>query len=454
MGIATGTLQEKWGIYTNADAEKKGITPGTHLAETLQKRNYKTAHIGKWHIGTRDRQLIPSILKKYNIPSGTSQKVLKTKFPEAYQAVKNCGYAGSVIKEHNPLNNGFNYYYGYNRYSSEFYNSTLVWENFKHAGKQKGYNTDVFTDKAMNFMREQMDEGYPFYVQLHYHAVHDSLEPRAPDKYFNRFHSDSYTLNNFFAHIYGVDCNISRIVEFLKSKGQYKNTLIIFTSDNGAMCAGAYDGHKTGSPLPGNAPFSGHKGNYYEGGMRVPMFVHWPAGIKQTGIYKQLVSTMDILPTAIDVAGGEIPSSVDGKSLVPIFRDVDAPPIHDFLIWAGLQSNKWGYLIKNTTKTHANEDKFAPPAWAIRQGDYILRFTGKRVPGVYLDCLQGRERVVELFNLKNDPAERNNLAKSMPDKVNSMAKLYFSESKDFKPPVSWKMEKWEELVQSKELFTN
>lgn len=452
LGIATGSHQAKWGIYRNTDTEKHGIVPGTHLAEKLQEKNYKTAHIGKWHIGRRDRELVPGLLEKYNVPPNTNQKELKTLYPEAYNAVQNCGYYGSVIEEHNPLNNGFDYYYGYNTWASQFYNSTLVWENFEHAGKQEGYNTDVFTNKAMAFMGEQLDEGNPFYLQLHYHAVHDSLEPRAPDIYFNQFNSDSYTLNNFFAHIYGVDENVNRIVKFLKSKGQYENTMIVFTSDNGAMCAGSYNGHKTGSPLPGNAPFSGHKGNYYQGGMRVPMFVHWKNGIHETGIHEQLVSTMDILPTAIDVAGGKVPEGIDGKSLVPIFEDKNSAPIHDHLVWAGLQSYKWGYLIQKTTKSHSDEDKFAPPAWAIKQGDYLLRFTGIRKPGIYLDFMQGREAVLELFNIKSDPAELNNLAKIMPDKVNTLAKVYFSESKGFAPPVSWKKEKWNELVESQKLI--
>lgn len=451
MGIATGKLQAKVGMYTNGDVEKGGLAAGSHLAEKLQEQNYKTAHIGKWHIGSRDRQLIPKILKKYNVPPKTGQKELKALFPEAHKAIKECGYLGSVIENHNPRNNGFDYFYGYNRYASEYYNSTLVWENFKYAGKQKGYNTDVFTDKAMNFMKDQIDEENPFYLQLHYHAVHDSIEPKAPDAYFNKFDSDSYTLNNFYAHIYGVDSNVKRIVEFLKSNGQYENTLIVFTSDNGAMCAGSYNGHKTGSPLPGNAPFSGHKGNYYQGGMRIPMFMHWPNEIKEPSISEELVSTMDILPSAIDVAGGTIPENIDGKSLVPMFREPDLK-IHDHLVWAGLQSNKWGYLIQNTTKTHSDEDKFAPPAWAIRKGVYLLRFTGVRESGVYLDCMQGREAMVELFNIKKDPSELRNLAKQFPRRVNELAKLYFSESKDFIAPVSWKKAKWDELVQSRELF--
>ena len=115
-----------------------------------------------------------------------------------------------------------------------------MWENFTHAGKQEGYNTDVFTDKALAFMEKSVSAQKPFYVQLHYHAVHDSLEPKAPDIYYNKFNSSSFTLNNFYAHLYAVDCNVNRIIQFLKSNKQFENTLIIFASDNGGMCGGSY----------------------------------------------------------------------------------------------------------------------------------------------------------------------------------------------------------------------
>lgn len=161
---------------------------------------------------------------------------------------------------------------------------------------------------------------------------------------------------------------------------------------------------------------------------------------------------MDILPSAIDAAGGAIPENIDGKSLTSLFAEPNSKEIHNHLLWAGIQSNKWGYLIQNTTKPHKDEDKFAPPAWAIVEGDYLLRFTGKREPGVYLDFMQGREAVVELFNIKNDPAELNNLAIKMPEKINSLAKLYFSKSKDFIEPVSWKESKWKALKESETLF--
>ncbi len=449
LGIATGILQTKFGVYLNGE---QFLTEGTHLAEDMKDLGYQTAHIGKWHIGVSKDKMLVDILKKHGIKENLGYNQIRDRYPKIFREVEESGYRGSVIDAHHPLNNGFDYYYGYNYWASQFYNSTYVWENFTHAGRQEGYNTDVFTDRSMDFMDKQINQDKPFYLQLHYHAVHDSLEPRAPDIYFNRFDSESYHLNNFYAHIYGVDRNINRIVEFLKAKGAYENTLIIFTSDNGAMTMGAYDGHKTGSPLPANAPFSGHKGTYYEGGIRVPMFVHWPKGIKQRGVSHQLVSTMDILPTAIDVAGGTAPEGIDGKSLVPIFSDLDSTPVHDYLVWAGSHAYNQGFLVKKTNKTHTTAGKYGSPAWVVIQGDYLLRFMGSLVPGIYLEHIDGRVPIVELYNIKLDPAERNNLADKFPEKTREMSEYFFRESENFITPVHWNLKKWKELINSKTYF--
>ncbi|GAA3598149.1 sulfatase-like hydrolase/transferase [Flavivirga amylovorans] len=436
LGIATGTSQNRFGVYTNADCDNSGLIPGTHLAEQLKKRNYNTAHIGKWHIGKKDKQLLENIK-----PDLSKQKRNK----RDTNKIKKSGYNGSVTKEQHPLNNGFDYYYGYNHWSSDFYNATNVWENFKHAGKQENYNTDTFTDKAIEFIDNQVKSDNPFYVQLHYHAVHDSLEPVAPKKYYSKFNSDSHVLNNFYAHVYGVDANVKRIIKYLKSKEEYKNTLIVFTSDNGAMSAGVYNNHKTGSPLPANTPFPGHKGTYFQGGIRVPMFVHWPKGLKTHGISNQLVSTMDILPTAIAISGGKVPDKIDGKSMLPLINKNTNIPIHDHLTWSGIHSYKWGYLITKSTKNVREEPYFAPPAWVVIKGDYLLRFTGILEKGVYLESMAGRDPVLELFNIKNDPAESHDLADKMPDLVKELSALYYEDSKDYAPPSNWKKSKWKEL---------
>ncbi|MEO1011639.1 MAG: sulfatase-like hydrolase/transferase, partial [Bacteroidota bacterium] len=453
-GIATGTSQNKWGLYTNMDVEKKGIEQGTHLAENLKKLQYNTAHIGKWHIGARDRKMVVDILEAKGLDANMKLSSIHKNYPEVAKEIRESGYIGSVVTEHHPLNNGFDYYYGYNHWASDYYNATNVWENFKHAGKQISYNTDTFTDKTLEFIASKKNDDHPFYIQLHYHAVHDSIEPTAPKKYLDKFKSDSHHLNNFYAHVNGVDANIKRIIDYLRENGLYENTMLVFTSDNGAMSAGSYDGHKTGSPLPGNAPFSGHKGNYYQGGIRVPLLLHWPDKIHQMGISNALVSTLDILPTAIDAAGGRVPYGIDGKSLLPLFDESGPEEVRESLIWAGIHSAAWGFMIQNSTKDHGSEREHAPPAWAVIQGDYLLRFTGELEPEIYLDNMEGRAPIFELYNLKRDPAESIDLSDSIPEKVLRLARTYFKDSKDFAPPPEWKLEKWEELINSKNLLND
>lgn len=437
LGIATGVLQTKLGVYRNTDSEESGLPPGSHLAERLQGQGYATAHIGKWHIGRRNKQMIIDALHRNGIQDTLDYGQIRQQYPAIYQELKNSGYYGSVIDAHHPLQNGFDYYFGYNTWASQFYNSTLVWENYEHAGKQSGYNTDVFTDKALAFMETQVRHDKPFYLQLHYHAVHDSLEPKAPDSYFNRFDSDSYDLKNFYAHMYGVDANIKRILDFLELEGQRENTLIVFTSDNGAQAGGP-------SVLPGNAPFSGHKGTYYQGGIRVPMFMHWPAGFQPQQV-NQLVSTLDILPTLIDAAGGILPAGLNGKSLQPLLNRSNPTPIHEHLIWAGLHSRAWGFLLETSYKNHVTEREFAPPAWVVVKGDYLLRYVGLIEPDTYHESPEGGPAVIELFNFRKDPAESHNLAESMPDKVQELMALYRSEAGEFQPPHVWKRSKWEEI---------
>ena len=439
LGIATGILQNKLGVYRNTDAEERGPDPGSHLAEILKETGYATAHIGKWHIGRRKHQMLIDASQRHGVTDTLSYQQIQRHHPEIYQELLQEGYYGSVIDAHHPLQNGFDYYYGYNNWASQFYNSTLVWENYKHAGKQKGYNSDVFTDQALAFMQEQISENRPFYVQLHYHAVHDSLQPKAPDKYYNRFKSNSYDLNNFYAHVYGVDFNVNRIVEYLKSSQELKNTLIVFTSDNGAQAGGP-------SVLPGNAPFAGHKGTYYQGGFRVPLFFHWPTGIPKPQKLAQTVSTMDILPTLIDAAGATVPADIDGKSLLSLINHTNQSTIHDHLVWAGLHARAWGFLLNTSFKTHGTERNYAPPAWVVVKDPYLLRYVGTIEPDVYHELPQGGPPVYELYNYKIDPAEKMNLAEAMPEKVKELSAIYFHESTNFPPPVVWKRSKWEEIV--------
>ncbi len=439
LAIATAMYNWQRGIYINLDVEQSGIEPGTHLAEVFQEMGYATAHIGKWHIGVRDEKLVYDALKKHKISDTLTYRQLRGAKPEVYRELLQAGYYGSVIREQNPLNNGFDYYYGYNNWASQFYNSTLVWEDFEHAGLQKEYNTNTFTDKALEFIRQRVKGEQPFLVQLHYHAVHDSLEPKAPEAFFSKFPSDSYDLTNFYAHVYGVDYNVRRIVDYLKSVDQYENTIIVFTSDNGAQAGGP-------SVLPGNAPYSGTKGTYYQGGVRVPFFVHWPAKLKQPFTSDALASTMDIYPTLIEAVNGRQPEKLDGKSLLPMLLRKDAAPVHTSLQWAGMHSRAWGFLINKSFKGRGEERSYAPPSQLIIKKDHLFRFVGTVPPNIYKDHPDGKTAEFEIYDLRRDPAETENLFGKNDALLDEFISISSAQIKELQRPVVWDSKRWQQLT--------
>jgi uncharacterized sulfatase len=439
LAVATGQGLPESGIYTNMDVENSGLKPGTHLAEKLHDAGYGTAHIGKWHVGKRDYSIIRKELDKAGIKKYIYFYDLRNGHEEIYNKAWDAGYYGSVVPEQNPLNNGFDYYYGYNNWASQFYDSTLVWEGFKHAGRQEGYNTEVFTDKALDFMEQQIMNDKPFYVQLHLHAVHDYLEPNAPDRYWNGVRKPSYNLSNFYAHLQAVDQNIERITDYLKSQGMLENTIIAFTSDNGAMTGGP-------SVLPGNAPFSGHKGTFNQGGTRVPLFFYWPKGIKEGQVSDTLASSMDIIPTFIDAAGLQVPQNLQSKSLAGHLSGTDTTEVREQMIWAGIHARAWGHTIHKSPLTKNQERNKAPGGWAIVKGDYVLRYLGTVEDGLYSDVPGGSGPTLKLFNIAADPEETNDIASQMPELVETMKAAYTKRAANFIEPIIWNKEKYNELV--------
>ena len=120
-------------------------------------------------------------------------------------------------------------------------------------------------------------------------------------------------------------------------------------------------------------------------------------------------------------------------------------PIHEHLVWSGIHSTAWGFLVNKTTKNHRTERIFAPPAWVVTDDKYLLRFVGEIEPNYYKDFLNGHKPVYELYDYKNDPSETRNLASEFPDIVDKMKQIYQKESKDFLPPHHWKLDKWNEI---------
>lgn len=409
IGIATGIQPNKWGIYRNIDVEARGPDPGSLLVEKLHDEGYATAHIGKWHLGSRDKSK-----------------------PET----------GSCLPQHHALNNGFDYYYGYNMWESPFYNANNVWNGFKHVPPNPEYNTDLFTKKALAFIDKSINEKKPFYVQLFYHAVHEPLEPKAPDQYFNKFDSESFNLNNFYAHVFAVDENVRKLEAYLSEKGINKNTLIVFTSDNGGSIG-------IRSTLPGNAPYRGHKGMYLMGGIKVPLFFYWPDGIQTPAKNEQLVSGIDILPTIIDASGIKPPKNIDGKSLLPYLKNISEKPVHDYLIWSGVHARVWGFMAQNNIYPNVESRNKAPFVWVVIKDNFALRYIAETIPGLYKDKIDGIPSYFELYNIDEDSGEKQNLLEEYPEIFQELKSIWAKEVENYPPPVRSQKEKWEELIQTK-----
>jgi arylsulfatase A-like enzyme len=175
-----------------------------------------------------------------------------------------------------------------------------------------------------------------------------------------------------------MDRDIGRILALLGELGLERNTLVIFTSDNGGAQSKGADSEFFGS----NGPFRGHKGLIYEGGIRVPLIARWPGKIDPGTTTEHPSAFWDFLPTAAEIAGVDPPEDVDGISYLPTLLGLDQPE-HEYLYWE--------FKADGT------------PMQAVRMGDWkAVKLGGEPI---------------ELYNLAEDPGERNDLAEANPNRV-------------------------------------
>lgn len=245
------------------------------------------------------------------------------------------------------------------------------------------YLSDRLTDEVLSFVNENRER--PFFVYLADHAVHAPYNPK-PDllkKYEKKLASskDKRDDPRHSATVEAVDHNVGRIVESLAKLNLTDNTYVVFTSDNGGT-----DRY--------TAPLNGGKGQLLEGGIRVPLAITGP-GIKKPGSKIDVpVASIDLYPTLLELAGLPAPSGqvLDGVSMVPLLKGEQTLK-RERLFW-----HFPCYVGKSA------------PASAVREGDFKLI--------EYFE--EGGYH--ELYNLKSDPGEERNLAKSMPDKAAAMLK--------------------------------
>ncbi len=304
------------------------------VADQLKKNGYQTALIGKWHLG----------LSSPNLPNERG-------FDHFH------GFLGDMMDDYwTHLRDGVNW--------------------MRLNGKEitaKGHATDIFTDWAVDYITESTKSAQPFFLFLSYNAPHFPIQP--PEKYLNRVQKREANLSDKraknVAFIEHLDDGVGRVLQQITSLGLDKNTLIIFTSDNGGALRYSQS----------NGKLRGGKGDMYEGGIRVPTFVRWQGKIKENQRTDNVGMLMDLFPTFIDIIQGQIPSNIDGVSLLSTLLTPEEKTSERTLFW--VRKEGW--------------DHNGLSYYAARSGDYKLVQSTPYQP-------------FEYYNLFADPYEKTPLA--------------------------------------------
>jgi arylsulfatase A len=257
--------------------------------------------------------------------------------------------------------------------------------NYRMKGLESGepgeYVTDRLTTEAEKFIDANKDK--PFFLYFPHFAVHIPLSAKAEliEKY-RRLPPTTQSNAVYAAMLEGLDQSVGRIMQKLEETKLAQNTVVIFTSDNGGLSV--FEGPNT--PATSNFPLRAGKGHLYEGGIRVPWIVRWPGVVEAGSICRVPVCTIDFLPTFLEIAGIKRDTNqvIDGVSLLPLLKQSGSFNRTNLFWHYPHYSNQGG-----------------KPSGAIRSGDIkLVEF--------YEDGSQ------ELYNLKDDPGETNNLAKQLP----------------------------------------
>jgi len=263
------------------------------------------------------------------------------------------------------------------------------------------YLADWLTDKAVDFIERHKDR--PFFLYLPHFGVHSPYHAKKDliAKFKEKQGSGGHDDPVYAAMIKSIDESVGRVMAKLDELKLADNTVLIFASDNGGV--GGY-GEISGKGVTSNAPLRGGKGMLYEGGTRVPMIVRWPGHIAPGSLCNEPSIHVDIYPTFLELAGAPTPKPkqpLDGVSLVPLFKDGDAK-----LKREAIYVHFPGYL-----EGYGTGQWRTAPVSTIQMGTWKL-----------MEFLEDGK--LELYNLADDVGEKNDLAKSMPDRAALMqAKL-------------------------------
>jgi arylsulfatase A-like enzyme len=352
------------------------------FSELLNEAGYKTFFAGKWHLGSKDSDDYPLPEKQgFDVNKGGSH----------------IGQPGS-------------YYYPY-KGIGKIKRSDGSMADYGVPGLKGGeegeYLTDRLTDETINFIQKNAKK--PFVVMLSHYAVHTPLQatPELNSKYNKKLsgmnplptayikegtgvanvHQNHTT---YAAMIESVDESVGRIRKTLEQLSLVENTIIVVTSDNGGLSNTGYAQRELATS---NLPLRAGKGWLYEGGIRVPLIVYWP-GVTKTGTSDALVNGMDYYPTFLEMVGLPLRPDLhkDGISFAPVLKG-KANTTRKRSYWH-TQAGNPGY-VGDTGCSVVRDEEFKLIHWY-------------------------EEEKIELFNLKEDIGEKNDLSKKMPEKTEEL----------------------------------
>jgi arylsulfatase A-like enzyme len=305
-GLLTGRYQDRFGFARNPLLAPKDSTMGLPLSEetladALKKSGYSTGIIGKWHLGAH-----PSL---------------------------------------HPNRRGFDEFFGFLSGGHQYFPENLVLQDLTEVKAQfDGYRTkllrnevriqeteyltDAFSREALDFVKSHQAE--PFFLYLAYNAPHAPMQ--ATEKYLSRFPEiKDPKRKTYAAMVAAVDDGVGSLLSLIQELGIEENTIIFFLSDNGGP---------TKDNASNNSPLRGFKGDFFEGGIRVPFAMQWKGQIESGQIYDHPIISLDIFATAADLAQAKPKNELDGVNLVPFLTGQQSGFPHQELYWRNFDAKR------------------------------------------------------------------------------------------------------------------
>jgi arylsulfatase A len=344
------------------------------IAEMLGSAGYRRGHFGKWHLTSR----------------GMDQPLPQDQgFEEAFYT-----YNNAEPSHHNP-------------------------ENFYHMGKPagqlEGYACQLVMDRALNWLEQIKTNEQPFYLNVWFNEPHVKLA--APEELTSRH---DYR-QKYYGAIENMDRAIGRLLAYLDEQGLADNTIVIFSSDNGSQ------------ELRSNDPLRGEKCLNFEGGIRVPFIVRWPAAVPAATVSRQVGSFTDVLPTLAQLSRTVLPEGkkLDGVDLSTVFTgevqrlERDRPVFfyryfHDPV--TVLRDGRWA-LLGYEAPVPYREDYDIRAMAHLKPEEGEVRWAQWNFQPGHMDYMEQQEvQLYELYDLEADPEQKHDLAAAHPEIVERMKK--------------------------------